>query len=134
MSVRSGFEFDVWRWLQEAEVEFEYEEESFQLWLPVQRGHKCVKCEGKKIVKSSLYTPDFFLSNGIVLETKGRFTALDRKKALAMKEQWPEIDYRLVFQRDNKLSKSSKTRYSAWAEDNEIPWHIGRRIPAAWMK
>jgi hypothetical protein len=134
MSVRSGFEFDVWRWLQEAEVEFEYEEESFQLWLSVQRGHKCVKCGGKKIVKSSLYTPDFFLSNGIVLETKGRFTALDRKKALAMKEQWPEIDYRLVFQRDNKLSKSSKTRYSAWAEDNEIPWHIGRRIPAAWMK
>ena len=33
MSVRSGFEFDVWRWLQENEVTFEYEKESYELWL-----------------------------------------------------------------------------------------------------
>jgi hypothetical protein len=134
MSVRSGFEFDVWRWLQEAGCEFEYEKESYELWLKVTRGHKCIACGKTSVVKRSLYTPDFFLANGVVIETKGRFTALDRKKALAILEQWPDVDYRLVFQRDNKLSKSSGTRYSTWAESKGIPWHIGRRVPKEWMK
>ena len=132
MSLRSGFEADVYIWLKEEEVDFGYEEESFELWLPVPRGHKCAECGSRRIVKRAVYTPDFFLDNGVVLETKGRFTALDRKKAVAMTEQYPDTDYRLVFQRDNKLSKKSKTRYSEWAEKQGIPWHIGRRIPNDW--
>ena len=79
-----------------------------------------------------MYTPDFFLTNGIVIETKGRFTALDRKKALAMVEQHGQIDYRLLFMRDNRLSRSSKTRYSQWAKKHSIPYAIGR-VPAEWF-
>jgi hypothetical protein len=133
MSVRSGFEFDVWRWLQEEGCEFEYEKESYELWLRVTRGHKCLACGKVGIVKRSLYTPDFFLKNGVVLETKGNFTSIDRKKAIAIKSQYTDVDYRLVFQRDNKLSRTSLTRYSTWAEDAGILWHIGRRIPRSWM-
>ena len=33
------------------------------------------------------YTPDFVLNNGIIIETKGRFLAADRRKHIAIKKQ-----------------------------------------------
>jgi hypothetical protein len=33
------------------------------------------------------YTPDFILPNGIIIESKGRFVAADRKKHLLIKKQ-----------------------------------------------
>lgn len=133
MSVRSGFEATVYIQLAEDKVKFEYERESYELWLPVHRGHKCVKCGHGKVVKRALYTPDFFLENGIVIETKGRFTALDRRKAMAMREQHPDVDYRLVFMQDNKLSRSSKTRYVEWATKQGIPAAVFK-VPPKWYK
>ena len=46
--------------------------------------------EGMKIEWEDLayrmYTPDFVLPNGIIIETKGRFTVADRRKHLLIKE------------------------------------------------
>ena len=42
------------------------------------------------------YNPDFRLPNGIIVETKGRFVAADRKKHQLVKEQHPELDIRFV--------------------------------------
>lgn len=132
MSVRSGFEAKIYIDLTEEGVEFEYEKESYDLWLPERRGrYRCLTCSDDGVAKRSVYTPDFFLKNGIVIETKGRFTALDRKKAVAMKTQWPNVDYRLVFMRDNTLTRSSRTRYTEWSDKQGIPAAVGR-VPRSW--
>ena len=50
--------------------------------------------EGMKIEWEDLayrmYTPDFVLPNGIIIETKGRFTVADRRKHLLIKKQHPK--------------------------------------------
>jgi len=43
-------------------------------------------------VKTSKYTPDFVLHNGIIIETKGRFVAQDRSKHLLVRKQYPRYD------------------------------------------
>ena len=67
----------------------------------VEHGIK-VKYEELKIEWEDLayrtYTPDFVLCNGIIIETKGMFTAADRRKHLAVKKQHPSLDIRFVFQ------------------------------------
>ena len=61
------------------------------------------------------YTPDFILYNGIIIETKGRFLTLDRRKHLAIKKQHPNLDIRFVFENSKrKLSKGAKSTYAEW--------------------
>lgn len=80
------------------------------------------------------YTPDVILSNGIILELKGRFTSNDRKKMLLVIAQHPDKDIRMVFQRHtNKLFKGSKTTYSEWCEKHNIKW-ADKMIPIEWIK
>ena|SRR3990167_1144914 len=79
------------------------------------------------------YTPDFLLSNDIIVETKGRFTASDRAKHLAIKEQRPAIEIRFVFQQDNFLYTGSNTRYSDWCEQHGFIFAIGS-IPKGWSE
>ena len=43
------------------------------------------------------YTPDFVLTNNIIIETKGLFTSPDRRKHVQIKKQHPELDIRFVF-------------------------------------
>lgn len=78
------------------------------------------------------YTPDFKLSDRVYVECKGRLTAADRKKLRLVKEQLPDIEIRLVFQYDNKLSPRSKTRYSTWAEKYGFKWAL-KEVPAEWL-
>lgn len=66
------------------------------------------------------YTPDFTVTNNVYIETKGLWTGADRKKALLIKEQHPDIKLLYVFYRDQKLSKKSSTTYLAWAEKNGL--------------
>jgi hypothetical protein len=78
------------------------------------------------------YTPDVFLSNGVIIEIKGRWTAQDRKKMGLVLEQNPELDIRMLFQRDHKISKNSKTRYSNWCDKRGITYAIGNTVPEEW--
>ena len=41
------------------------------------------------------------LYNGIIIETKGRFTAADRRKHLLVRKQHPHLDIRFVFENSN---------------------------------
>ena len=80
------------------------------------------------------YTIDFLLPNGIVIETKGRFTVEDRKKHLLIKEQYPELDLRFVFSNPKgKINKKSKTTYADWCEKHGFRYAKGL-IPKAWLK
>jgi hypothetical protein len=81
----------------------------------------------------AIYTPDFILPNGVIVETKGLFDSDDRRKMVAVKEQHPELDIRICFMRaDVKLSRAPKSlTYWQWAERHGFLWCEGH-IPATW--
>lgn len=83
----------------------------------------------------SFYVPDWVLPNGIIVESKGRFTAHDRKKHLCIRDSNPELDIRFLFQRANeRLRKDSKTTYGDWCTRNGFIWAEGTEIPKEWLK
>jgi hypothetical protein len=68
----------------------------------------------------------------MVIEAKGEFTPEDRKKTLLVLKQYPGIDLRFIFgSPGQKLSKTSKTTYAMWCNQNGIKW-AGRVFPMAW--
>ena len=80
------------------------------------------------------YTPDFQLPNGIIIETKGRFVASDRKKHLLVKKQHPELDIRFIFQNaKGRINKGSKTTYADWCVKNGF-LYADKEIPYEWFK
>jgi hypothetical protein len=80
------------------------------------------------------YTPDFQLPNGIIIETKGRFVASDRKKHLLVKKQHPDLDIRFVFQNaKGRINKGSKTTYADWCVKNGFIY-ADKEIPYEWFK
>lgn len=129
---RSGYERGVREWLDAYGVPYEYETRQYNITVAVP-GCYCLGCGAKKILRDTTYTPDFYLpSTGVVLETKGKFDARARKIALAMLEQYPEVDYRIMLQRDNWLTGKKKQRYSDWLEKHQIPHSVGKYPPPAW--
>jgi len=66
------------------------------------------------------YTPDFTVTKNVYIETKGLWTGADRKKAVLIKQQHPEIKILYVFQRNQGLSKKSKTTYLDWCAKNGL--------------
>jgi len=80
------------------------------------------------------YTPDFELPNGIIIESKGRFVAADRKKHLLVQRQFPELDIRFVFSNSKgKISKGSKTSYADWCDKHGYIY-ADKLIPEEWIK
>ncbi|MCA6484061.1 MAG: endonuclease I [Chitinophagaceae bacterium] len=85
------------------------------------------------VPKPRIYTPDIVLHNGIVVELKGYFDQEDRTKMLLIKEQYPQLDIRMVFQKASKpISKGSKTTYAIWCDKHGILWAEGS-IPMEWI-
>ena len=115
---RSGLEDRISEQLKAKSVLFKYEE--FK-----------IKYEVNEV---RTYTPDFELPNGIIIESKGRFVAADRKKHLLVKKQHPELDIRFVFSNSkNKINKGSKTTYAMWCEKNGF-LYADKLITEEWIK
>jgi hypothetical protein len=115
---RSGLEKVVAEYLKQNKKNFRYED---------------LKIEWKDL-RYRTYTPDFILDNGIIVETKGIFDNEDRRKHLAVREQHPELDIRLVFSNAKaKLYKGSKTTYALWCEKNHF-LYSHRVIPPDWLE
>lgn len=114
---RSRLEERLARWLEVNGQSFEYE--TLKLNYTVQ----------------AVYTPDFILPNGVILEAKGYFRPEDRRKMAAIKKQHPDLDIRLVFQSPhNTISKSSKTTYAMWADKYGFKWCPSHSIPLDWLE
>jgi len=99
------------------------------------RGLDCkYEAKGFGYIIRAVYTPDFFLPNGVIVETKGLFSSDDRRKMLAVKSQYPLLDIRLCFMNAQvKLSKAPKSlAYWQWAERHGFPWCQGH-IPTTWF-
>lgn len=115
---RSGFEQTLAGQLDAAGAEYEYEKHRVVYFTPEAQ---------------HTYTPDWRLANGILIESKGIFSAADRRKHLLVQEQHPELDIRLVFQNANaKISKKSKMTYSQWCSRNGFQF-AHKTIPAEWL-
>jgi hypothetical protein len=116
---RSGLEEDLDNTLKQVGIDGEYEK------------HKIAYT---KPATQHTYTPDFRLPSGIFVETKGRFVVEDRKKHILIKQQYPELDIRFVFQNSkNKIRKGSKTTYADWCEKHGFKYADGT-IPQEWLK
>ena len=115
---RSGLELSLSKFLKELNVSFDYE---------------CIKIEWEDLAYRT-YTPDFVLNNGIIIETKGMFTAADRRKHLAIKRQHPKLDIRFVFENSRrKLRKGAKSSYGEWCIKYGFRYY-DRIIPEDWLK
>tara|TARA_R110001592_G_scaffold54612_3_gene167029 strand:- start:124 stop:519 length:396 start_codon:yes stop_codon:yes gene_type:complete len=115
---RSGLEDDISVDLKDRGVSFEYETLKIK-WT---------------LLENKTYTPDFILTNGIIVESKGRFVAADRKKHLKVKEQHPNLDIRFVFSNSRgKLSKGAKSTYGDWCDKHGFTY-ADKRIPDEWLK
>ena len=115
---RSAFEFNFATFLDKEQIPYEYETIKFR-YQP----------------KKKTYTPDFYLPDyRMYIETKGRFVTEDRAKHLLMKEQYPDLDIRLVFQNaKEKLYKGSKTSYGEWCDQHGLKYAEGE-MPLSWRK
>jgi hypothetical protein len=116
---RSGLEKAIRESLKKRQTSFTYESHKVPFTEPAKKRH---------------YTPDFFLSNGIVIESKGRFLSKDRQKHLLVKDQHPDLEVRFVFSRASApIYKGSKTTNASWAEKYGFQW-AERDIPDEWLK
>jgi hypothetical protein len=115
---RSGLEHQLSLYLDEHKVKYDYEN---------------IKIEWEDLAYRT-YTPDFILYNGIIIETKGRFLAADRRKHIAIKKQHPKLDIRFVFTNSKaKLSKGAKSSYADWCIKHGFRYY-DRIIPEDWLK
>ena len=115
---RSGLEHKLSIYLKENKFKFSYES---------------IKIEWEDLAYRT-YTPDFILDNGLIIETKGRFLASDRRKHLAIQKQHPKLDIRFVFTNSRvKLYKGSKTSYGQWCLKHNFRYY-DRIIPEDWLK
>ena len=80
------------------------------------------------------YTPDFYLpKHGFYLEAKGIFTARDRKKHIWIKEQYPELYLRFVFQNARlPIRRGSKTTCADWCDKKGFKW-CHKVLPSDWI-
>jgi len=49
-----------------------------------------------------------------------------------VREQYPDLDIRIFFHKDNKLNAKSNVRYSEWATKYGFIWAVGV-IPEEWF-
>lgn len=115
---RSGLENKISDDLKERKVKFEYETLKIKY----------------EVHENRTYTPDFKIPNGVIVESKGRFTPEDRKKHLLIKKQHPDLDIRFVFSNSRaKIRKGSKTSYADWCDKHGF-MYADKRIPDEWLK
>lgn len=115
---RSGLEERIAEQLEQLGVEYTYEK---------------VKLKYIRPASEHIYTPDFKLPNGIIVETKGRFLLADRMKHIMVKKHNPDVDIRFVFSNSNaRISKASKTTYAMWCRKHGFLF-ADKTIPEEWI-
>lgn len=123
--LRSGYEGKVCLALDRAGVEYTYESEKIPYVVPE---------------TTKRYLPDFSVitkSGKIIrIEAKGRWLSNDRVKLKMVIQQNPDLNLRLLFQRDQAIRKGSKTLYSMAAEKMGIVWAVSATgvPPQRWLE
>lgn len=112
---RSGFEKSMAMWLEKQYLSFEYETDRFQYTHPgtlhnYRPDFKLLKLTATTRARSVRKHVDY-----MYIECKGKWDLKDRQKMYLIREQYPTLDIRMVFQRDphkTAIRKGSKTTYA----------------------
>ena len=85
------------------------------------------------------YVPDFIITKKdgtkIYVEAKGLGRAFDydaRSKMVAVRQQYPDLDIRIIFMADRPFSKGGKMRPSDWAVKNNFKFAVNT-VPENWF-
>lgn len=114
MALKSGFERTIVANLTSRSVNFTYEE----LTLPY--------------VLHGEYHPDFVLKgSGIIVEAKGLLDRESKRKMLAIKRQYPDLDIRFLFMYADKKVPGTKQTHAQWAKKNGFKF-AEKEIPDEW--
>lgn len=135
----SKFEYEVFATLREKgyAVTKTSPEDSLPYASDVKQG-RCLECGSKRVVQERSYTPDLFvhtspsagggvqdsgrIRTGYYIEAKGYLRADRRKLLRCFRKANPDVDLRLVAQRDYKVGKGT---LSSWAVKYlKVPVHI----------
>lgn len=111
---RSQFEARVARALTKNNVEFLYE--------PLNMEYTVTR----------RYKPDFILGNGIFIECKGYLDSADQRKMRAIKEQYPDLDIRMLFMKLTGKVQGSKMSNWEWCEKYNFQY-AQEKIPSSWI-
>lgn len=104
---RSKYEANTAEFITDLKVRFKYETDKLEYTVP-------------EVVRK--YTPDFKVGK-IYIETKGRFTAIDRKKMQLVLACNPGVKILMLFDNSRiKLHRGSKTTYAAWCDKHGLYW------------
>lgn len=116
-SYRSVYEARVADFLEEAGISYQYERDRLVY------------------VNPGVYTPDFTLPGGVLIEAKGYFPLQDRKKMLCVKQSNPTADIRILLQTPNKkIGKGpASMTYAKWCCKHGFPWAEGPEVPLDWL-
>jgi len=79
------------------------------------------------------YLPDFQLPNGVYIEAKGFFRDEDCRKMKLLKKQYPDKEFRFLFQNNNTKVQSKRFTNAQWCEKYDFQYCEGR-VPEAWLK
>lgn len=116
MAFKSGFERSIDADLRARRVVFTYEELEFPY------------------VLHGTYHPDFFLKKtGIVVEAKGVLDRESKRKMIAIRKQYPDLDIRFLFMNASKKVPGTKQTHGQWATRNGFLWAEGQ-IPEDWVR
>ena len=121
---KSGLEHTVAEWIKTTPYDLKYETETINYIVPERKAK---------------YTPDFVFvkrtGQFMYIETKGRWTTIDRTKMKNILQSNPGVDIRMVFQNPNqRLSKTSKTTYAEYALKLGIQHVAKTNIPIEWLE
>ena len=130
--LRNPFEENIAEQLLQAGIDPAYEAESIPYTVPA---------------REARYIRDFHPpGTNIVIEAKGNFgglrgqgdmkknSAANRQKLILVKEQHPELDIRIVFDRaSTKIYPGAKTTNGEWATDHGFKWSDKGVVPPAWI-
>lgn len=118
-TMRSGFERKIAAALTERGIEYEYEVDKITYTVPESKHY---------------YVPDFKLPNGVYVEGKGIFDRDSRQKMVLVIEQNPDKDIRILFMRNNKLTRTAKQTYGEWCDKRNITWAVSTKgeVPEDW--
>ena len=126
MSYRNKFEESTAKALKADGIPFSYEDTKIKYTI-----------DGTYLVDFKITTKS---GKTIYIETKGNGRSFDqhtRRKMIAVKEQHPEIDLRIVFYSDGKIGPKRKDgsfqRQSEWATKHGFEYAI-RNIPESWYE
>jgi hypothetical protein len=131
---KSTLECEIAEQLLANNLKWDYEAVEYSYNYPL--AAECNDCGSTNIFKRRTYLADFRIFNADgtprILEGKGKCDRDERKKIKAIINSNQDIDIRMVFQRNNWITKAHCSKYSDWCDKEQIKWAI-KKIPKDWL-